>query len=142
MVGTQVLRSGLLHRLLGRQTILPMQDAPRQIRRLVREWARIAHERDLRKALGELRIQFGRWEHGDISSFELNEFVHQFHQESSREIWKRYTTNHLEPAVASAVVAGILQREELPAELVKHIAGLIEFYEADQAGSGSLLNRE
>lgn len=119
---------------------MPMQDTPKHLRRLVREWAGIAHERDLRKALGELRIQFGRWERGDISSFELNDFVHQFHQELSREIWKRYATNHLEPAVASAVAAGILRREELPAELVEHIANLIEFYQADQAGSGSLLN--
>lgn len=112
-----------------------MQDSPKRIKRLVREWAGVAHDRDLRKALGELRVQFGRWERGEISPFELNEFVHQFHDGTSREIWKRYATNHLEPAVASAVAAGILQREELPAELLQHIAGLIEFYEADQSAS-------
>jgi hypothetical protein len=112
-----------------------MENAPKQLKRLVREWAEIAHDRELRKALGELRVQFGRWERGEISSFELNEFVHQFHDRTSREIWKRYATNHLEPAVASAVVAGILRREELPVELLRHIAGLIEFHEADQSAS-------
>jgi|SRR5438094_4356468 len=112
-----------------------MQDSPKKIRRLVREWAGIAHDRELRKALGELRVQFGRWERGEISSFELNDFVHQFHDGSSREIWKRHATSHLEPTVASAVAAGILRKEELPSELVQHIAGLIEFYEADQSGS-------
>ena len=112
-----------------------MRDTPKRIKRLVREWAGVAHDRDLRKALGEVRVQFWRWERGDISSFELNEFVHQFHDGKSREIWKRYATNHLEPAVASAVAAGILRREELPTELLQHIAGLIEFYEADQSAS-------
>ncbi len=112
-----------------------MQDVPKRIKRLVREWAGIAHDRDLRTALGELRIQFGRWERGEISSFELNEFVHQFHDGTSREIWKRYATNHLEPAVASAVAAGVVRKEELPGELLQHIAGLIEFYEADLASS-------
>jgi hypothetical protein len=29
----------------------------------------------------------------------------------------------------------ILRREELPEELLKHVAGLIEFYEADDSGS-------
>jgi len=112
-----------------------MHNTSRHVRRLVTEWAGIAHDRDLRKALGELRVQFGRWERGEISSFELNEYVHQFHDGTSREIWKRYATNHLEPAVASAVAAGVLRKDELPAELLHHIAGLIEFYEADQSGS-------
>jgi hypothetical protein len=112
-----------------------MQDVPRRIRQLVREWAGIAHDRDLRKALGELRIQFGRWERGEISSFELNDFIHQFHDGTSREIWKRYATSHLEPAVASAVASGVLGKQEIPRELLDHIAGLIEFFEADQAGA-------
>ena len=72
-----------------------MQETPKAIKRLVREWAGIAHDRDLRQALGALHGQFGRWERGEISSFELNDFVHQFHDGASREIWKRYATNHL-----------------------------------------------
>jgi hypothetical protein len=110
-----------------------MQNTPKAIKRLVREWAGIAHDRDLRQALGELHIQFGRWERGEISSFELNDLVHQFHDGASREIWKRYATNHLEPAVASAVAAGVLRKEELPQGLLQSIAALIEFYEADQS---------
>jgi hypothetical protein len=108
-----------------------MQETPRRIKRLVREWAGIAHERDLRKALNELRAQFDRWDRGEIESFELNDLVRRFHQDTAREIWKRYATTHLEPAVASAVAAGVLHKEELPPELVQHIAGLIEFYEHD-----------
>jgi hypothetical protein len=105
---------------------------PKHIRRLVGEWSEIAHERDLRQALGELRADFERWERGEFSTFDLNDRVHRYHEHASREIWKRYATNHLEPAVASAIVAGVLRREELPPELVQHVAGLIEFYEADR----------
>src|SRR5687767_12470281 len=108
-----------------------MQEVPKRIKRLVREWAGIAHDRDLRKALSELRVQFNRWDRGEIDSFELNELVHRFHQDTAREIWKRYATTHLEPAVASAVAAGVLRKEELPSELLSHIAGLIEFYQHD-----------
>jgi hypothetical protein len=61
--------------------------------------------------------------------------VHRFHQNTSRELWKRYATTHLEPAVASAVAAGVLRKEELPAELVQDIVGLIEFYEHDLSAS-------
>jgi len=110
-----------------------MQDSPKQIKRLIREWAGIAHERDLRNALNDLRAQFDRWERGDISAFELNDLIHRFHQETSREIWKRYATNHLEPAVAAAVVEGVIRRDEVPPELLQHIARWIEFYETDQS---------
>jgi hypothetical protein len=112
-----------------------MQEVPKRIKRLVREWAGIAHDRDLRKALGELRAQFGLWERAEIDSFELNERVHRFHEDTSREIWKRYATTHLEPAVAAAVATGVLNREELPAELLQHINGLIEFFEHDLSAS-------
>jgi hypothetical protein len=112
-----------------------MQEVPKPIKRLVRKWARIAHDRDLRKALSELRMQFDRWDRGEMDSLELNERVHRFHQDTAREIWKRYATTRLEPAVASAVAAGVLRKEELPAELVQHIAYLIEFYEHDLSAS-------
>src|SRR4051812_36480592 len=65
----------------------PVPERQKQIKRLVREWAGIAHDRDLRKALSELRVQFDRWDRGEIDSFELNELVHRFHQYTAREIW-------------------------------------------------------
>jgi hypothetical protein len=89
----------------------------------------------LRKAFSELRAQFDRWDRGEIDPCELNELVHRFHQDTAGEIWKRYTTTRLEPAVASAVAAGVLRKEELPAQLVQHIAGFIEFYEHDHSAS-------
>ena len=108
-----------------------MQEVPKRIKRLVREWAGIAHDRDLRKALSELRAHFDLWERSEIDAFELNDLVHRFHHDASRQIWKRYATTHLEPAVASAVAAGVLRKEELPAELVQHLTGLIDFFEQD-----------
>jgi hypothetical protein len=121
-------RSRVSTRSLGRQAHGGRSE---RIKRLVREWAAIAHDRDLRNALSELRVQFDRWERGEIDAFELNDLVHRFHQNTSREIWKRYATTYLERALASAVAAGVLRKEELPGELFQHIAGLIEFYETD-----------
>ena len=109
-----------------------MQEIPKRIKRMIREWSGVAHERDLRDALKELRAQFDRWERGEIDSFELNEIVHKHHDGASREIWKRYATSHLSPAVASAIAAGVLRTDELPSELVQHLTGLIELYKNDQ----------
>ena len=105
-----------------------MQEVPKRIKRLVREWAGIAHDRELRKALDELRVQFDRLERGDINAFEITSCasIPSGHVPGDLE---EYATTHLEPAVASAVAAGVL-RKGLPAELAQHIAGLIEFYES------------
>jgi hypothetical protein len=112
-----------------------MQDVPKSMKRLVRHWAAAAHDRDLSNALVDLRAQFDRWQRREITAYDLNRLIHEFHQGPSREIWKRYATNHLAPAVASAVAAGVLTREELPVPLLEHLAGLIEFFEADQSAS-------
>jgi hypothetical protein len=112
-----------------------MENAPKRLRRLIREWAGIAHDRALSKALLELHAQFDRWKRGEITAWDLNDLIQRFHDGASREIWKTYATNRLEPAVAFAVATDILRREELPPELVQHLAGLIEFYEAERSAS-------
>jgi hypothetical protein len=109
-----------------------MQDTPKRIKRLIRDWAGIAHDRELGKALRDLQAEFDRWQRGEVSVFELNDLIHRFHDGASRDIWKKYATNHLEPALAFAVTMGILRREELPPELLQHIAGLIDFYQAEK----------
>ena len=112
-----------------------MQDIPKRIKRLVREWAGIAHDRELHKALLDLRAQFDRWQQAEITAVELNDLIHRFHDGDARTIWKKYATNRLEPALGFAVATGIIRRDELPQELLQHIAGLIEFYEAEESAS-------
>jgi hypothetical protein len=110
-----------------------VQPVPKRLRRLVREWAAVAHDRELTKALQDLRIQFERWERAEITAADLNGLIHRFHEGPSREIWKHYATNHVEPAVAFAVATGMIRREELPSELLEHITNWIQFYEADES---------
>lgn len=112
-----------------------MQDTPKAIKRLIREWAGIAHDRELSKALLELRTQFDRWQRAEINAVELNELIHRFHDGDSREIWKKYATNHLEPALGLAIASEILRREELPPLLLQYLARFIELYEPGKLGS-------
>ena len=112
-----------------------MQDTSKRLKRLVREWVAVANDRELSKALIDLRAHFEAWQRGEISAADLNDLIHQFHQGASREIWKKYATNHLEPAIGFAVATGILRQEELPPELLQHVAGLIEFYGAEHSAS-------
>jgi hypothetical protein len=110
-----------------------MPETSKRIKRLVRQYATIAHERELGQAMGDLNVQFARWRNGEISAVELNDVIHQFHEGASREIWRKYATNRPEAALGLAVATGVLQKEELPAELLQHLAGFIDFYQAEQS---------
>lgn len=110
-----------------------MPETSKRIKRLIREYAAIAHDRELGQALRDLGVQFEQWRSGEISPAELNDLIHQFHDGPAREVWRKYATNRLEPALGFAVATGILRKEELPAELLQHLAGLIDFYEAEQS---------
>jgi hypothetical protein len=110
-----------------------MPETTKRIKRLVREYAAIAHARELGQASRDLDVQFGRWRNGEINAAELNDVIHEFHDGPSRDIWRKYATNRLEAALGLAVAIGILRREGLPAELLQHLAGFIDFYQAEQS---------
>jgi hypothetical protein len=112
-----------------------MEPIPKRIKRLVQEWAGVAHDRELTRALLELRGHFDRWQRGEIGPSDLDELIHKYHQGTARQIWKHYSTSHLEPAIAFCVVDGLLRRDELPPELREHIAGWIQFYESQRSVS-------
>lgn len=110
-----------------------MPETTKRVKRLVREHASIAQERELSLALRDLDVQFERWRNGEISAAELNDAIHRFHDGASREVWRKYSTNRPEAALGFAVATGILRNEDLPAELLQHLTGFIDFYKADQS---------
>ena len=112
-----------------------MADTPKRIRRLLREYAAAAHEEELRRALLNVAEAFKRWERRELGSGELSEIIHTFHQGPARDLWVRYNTAHLEMAVAYAISSGVLARETIPADLLDHLAGAIEFYQSERATS-------
>lgn len=109
------------------------RDFTRAERRLLRELAGLAWDRELGAALGELEAAFHQWRAGDISPHELSDRIHRFHNGAARELYVRYTSPiHPSQLVARAVAAGILQEGEVPAELLPALASTIEFHRTDR----------
>jgi len=104
--------------------------APKKIKRLIREYAAEAYERELHQELQELDRSFAEWREGTIGSGELSHRIHQYETGPSRELFKRYNYGYDEINVAQAVVLGILDRNELPPELSEFLEERIKFYES------------
>jgi hypothetical protein len=110
-----------------------MSKTSRNLKQLLPELARQAHEEELSRALAVLAESFDDWRSGRIDSRELTGIVHKFHQRTAREISLRYETGDDRALVASAVATGVLDRQRLPDDLADDMERLIAFFEVAAA---------
>ena len=82
----------------------------------------------MRTALEPLAARFDQWRAGVLTTAELNEAIHAYHNGVAREIWQRFATNDPKMPLAHAVAVGAVSKESLPAEVVEHIAPMVEFF--------------
>ena len=108
-------------------------EIPKRIKRLLREQAEIAHDRELGAALSRLASDFRRWERGEITSFQLSDLIHAFHQGISRDLFVKYDRPTYRAGVAHALATGIIDKAQVAPELLEHLAGVIDFYESEDA---------
>lgn len=104
---------------------MPFRDLPKSIRRNIRDLAAVAHDRELGTELRRLDELFSQWRNGQLSPHELNDAIHRFHDGPSRHLWKNYTDSDPSLAVASAVVRGVLQEEEIPAPAAEELRTMV-----------------
>jgi len=108
-----------------------MGDPPKRLRRLIREYSSLAYEAELRLALQSLAEMFDTWRSGELSSFDLSDEIHKFHQGTSRDLWKSYNLGQSEWALARAVHSGALDRAVLPPELLDYLGRYLAFLEEE-----------
>ena len=106
-----------------------MREPTKSVKRALRRLSAAADEEELRRALLPVAAAFEEWRAGQLGSGELTERIHDFHQGPARELFKRYYSGPLEYAVAQAIVVGVLDRKAVPADVLEHCKGAIEFLE-------------
>ncbi len=73
----------------------------------------MVYERELAKALGVLEENFKQWRKNKITAFDLNDFIHQFHNGISRDLWSFYKRGNIEMIAARAITNGIISKAEI-----------------------------
>jgi hypothetical protein len=116
---------------------MPREFTKRQ-RKLFRELAAKAHERDVRRHLEKLHAEFERWREGEIETWDLTDAIHRFHNGPDRKLFGMYNTRGMAHIiVARAVAAGLLNEEEVAAEIREIVASDLEFFQR-QLADGSI----
>ena len=91
------------------------------IRKKLRELVGLAQECELSRAMETLDKHFAQWRRQEINCFELNDRIHSFHQKTSRELWKTYSSMEDDFLVCRAVKLGFLSKEDVPEKVDKAI---------------------
>jgi len=102
------------------------------VRRKLRELAGLAYTRELGAELAKLEAEFSRWRSGEIDPFELSDRIHRFHDGRSRELYIAYDVRNAHTSVARAVAHGILERAEVPADILAALASGIELMSPEE----------
>lgn len=105
-------------------------------RRRLRELAGIAYTRELGAELAKLEADFSKWRSGEIDPFELSDRIHQFHDGISRDLYVRYRNLAPQQAVARALVSHVLDRAEIPSDLLRALEPTIQFFETFSEKTG------
>ena len=105
-----------------------MKEYSKSVGRKLNELSVLAWKRELDSERTLLAERFNDWKDGKIDGFELNEWIHKFHNGSSKDIWKRYNCDWPDISVAAAVASGMLKNDDLTKEISDIIGEGVKFF--------------
>ncbi|NOX98021.1 MAG: hypothetical protein GXO98_08215 [Nitrospirae bacterium] len=86
-----------------------MKKYNKEIRKKLKELATLVWKRELDQYVEELAKRFDEWREKKIDCFEINEYIHKFHDGPSRELWKKHNYFKADMIVAIGLESGILK---------------------------------
>jgi len=98
-----------------------MKTYPIILKRQLRQWGQLAAERELQQQLTDLATQVDAWRQQMMTGRELRHVFHQYVNGASRELIQRYREQPDDLLVRKALAKGLLQRDELPRDLLAAI---------------------
>ncbi|MFC1747930.1 hypothetical protein ACFL2V_03910 [Pseudomonadota bacterium] len=98
----------------------------------LRALAGVAYERDLALCLNVLRKSYDKWDAGEISVWDVNDKIHEFHNGTARDLYKRYSlTGDPSYSVAFGVRQGVIDISEIDKECLSLIQPLLDHFACD-----------
>ena len=85
-----------------------------------------AYRRELDAELAKLAHQCERWRRSEFNPSELSNQIHEFHNGVNRRLYVQYSNEKPRFAVANAVARGVLRRQEVSAQILQEIDGLLQ----------------
>lgn len=109
-----------------------MSDMTKSQKKYLRQLAKDCYEKEMSLALESLSENFKQWEAKEISTWDLNDKIHDHHNSTARDLWKVYENlNDSRAALSQAVVKGIIKIEDVQENCRPLLQGLIDLYRSE-----------
>lgn len=123
-----------------------MAELSKRVRKQARELIRMAYARELNYHFYKLAQKFDGWQKNTIDCWELNDWIHQYHDGVSRDLYKIYNYTQDEIFLISRAIAhGFLQKDELSKEVLELsnvIASNLQINENNEGYEGGVKDNE
>ena len=102
------------------------KDYSKHMKKKLRELAAVAYDRELGRHLEELRLCFVDWSEHKISSHDLSDRIHLYHDGTSRDLYSLNQQFKPDFLVARAIALGVLTDDEVPSDVREVLSTRIE----------------
>lgn len=117
-----------------------MSETPKKFRNKLRELNLKAYSHELNQELAKLAAFVDEWRAQRADCFELENKIHQFHNDAARDLFKLYGMvkfPNIEYAVSRAIVNWILDKSSVDAGLLKYLERHLRFSEDQKTQSSN-----
>lgn len=105
---------------------IPAPKLTKAERALLAELAEQAYNDELTELLTELYEDFCKWGGDGISAIDLVDRIHDFHDGSSRALYKRFNALKPHEVISQEIASGRMGEEAIPASLREKLQPLID----------------
>ena len=115
-----------------------MNEPTKALKRELREMNERVYRRELSLELEKLFEGFAAWKKGAKDIFDLVDSIHEFHDESARDLYKTHVMiNDHRNAVAYALAQGTITESEVSRELRNSLEPITEMYRRQLEDDGA-----
>jgi len=105
-----------------------MVDNSTEMKKNLKELVKVAYEEELKKYLMPLHDSFLKWKENEVSSLNLANLVHRFHNGISKKLFRIYNNLESPLLVARAIALTLIPEDKIGKDMLDQLQEKIEFY--------------
>ena len=107
-----------------------MADLTKSQKKHLRQLANMCYEKEMSHALEGLHSEFKKWSQSEMSVWDLNDKVHEYHNRTARNLWKIYEQmNDPSLAVSTGLANGVIELEDIREDCREMVVRKVEVFQ-------------
>ena len=106
-----------------------MTDLTKSQKKHLRQLAGQCYEKEMSLVLESLYEDFQKWKNSEMTVWDLNQKIHEHHNETARELWKLYEhMNDPGLAVSAALAKGVIEIKDVQEDCRELVERKLDVY--------------